>query len=157
MTLPKIGKKAPDFALSDQEGREHSPAIHKGGFVLVYFYPKDMTSGCTLEAEGFRDAFKEFSKRKITILGVSPDSAESHGKFCNKYNLPFPLLADIDKKAAHAYGVWVQKSMYGRTYMGIERSSFLIDPKGVLVKEWRKVKPIDHPKEILEDFDAIKK
>jgi len=157
MTTPKVGKKAPSFKLQDQEGSEHTLASHKGEFVLLYFYPKDMTSGCTLEAEGFRDAFKEFKKRKITILGVSPDSVESHDKFCTTYNLPFPLLADVEKKAANAYGVWVQKSMYGRKYMGIERSSFLIDPAGKLIKEWRKAKPADHPLEVLKDFDAMEK
>ncbi len=150
-----LKKKAPDFTLLDQNGKSHTLSGYRGSFVLLYFYPKDMTPGCTIEAEGFEDKTKEFKKRKIIILGVSPDSVESHKKFCEKHKLNFTLLADVGHAVCEKYGVWVEKSMYGKKYMGVERDSFLIDPKGVILKEYIKVKPDEHPDEILRDFDAL--
>ncbi len=150
-----LGKKAPDFTLLDQNGKKHMLSSYKGSYVLLYFYPKDMTPGCTIEAEEFEDKTKEFKKRKIVVLGVSPDSVESHKKFCDKHKLTFTLLADTGHNVCEKYGVWVEKSMYGKKYMGVERDSFLIDPKGVVLKEYMKVKPNEHPEEILRDFDAL--
>lgn len=154
-TKSLVGKKAPDFKLSDQGGTVRTLKDYLGKTVLLYFYPKDMTSGCTLEAQGFRDLAKEYKKRGIVVLGVSADSVASHKKFCEKESLNFTLLADIDKKTVEKYGVWKEKSMYGKKYMGISRESFLIDGAGKIVKHYEKVKPIEHPEEVLRDVDAL--
>ena len=151
-----IGKAAPFFKLEDQAGKEHSLALYKGKAVLLYFYPKDQTPGCTIEAETFRDHMDDFKDVGVVVLGMSPDSVESHKKFAEKKKLNFPLLADIDHKVAEKYGVWIEKSMYGRKYMGIERDSFLINKKGVVVKQYQKVKPEEHPEEILRDISELK-
>ncbi len=127
----------------------------KGQTVVLYFYPKDDTSGCTAQACAFRDALPDFSKVKATVLGVSRDSVASHDKFKTKYKLPFPLLADEDGKVCEAYGVWVEKSMYGRKYMGIERTTFLIDGKGVIREIWRKVKVPGHAADVLDAAAAL--
>lgn len=147
-----VGKKAPAFALEDQNGKIHKLADYKGKKVVLYFYPKDMTSGCTVEAQNFRDAMPEFEKRNVVVLGVSADDVKSHKKFEEKECLNFPLLADTDKKVVEAYGVWVEKSMYGKKYMGIQRDTFLIDEDGKVAKHYVKVKPKDHVQQLLEDI-----
>ena len=122
---------------------------------MLYFYPKDMTPGCTTQACDFRDAEKNFSDLNAVILGVSADSEDQHNKFIEKHGLPFSLLVDEDHTVSEAYGVWVEKNMYGKQFMGIERSTFLIDPTGTIVKEWRKVKVKDHIQEVLETLKSI--
>jgi peroxiredoxin Q/BCP len=122
----------------------------RGKTVLLYFYPKDNTSGCTTQACGIRDAWAEFEATGAVVLGVSPDGEASHAKFRSKYDLPFTLLADTDHAVAEAYGVWVEKSMYGKTYMGVERSTFVIGPDGVVQRVFRKVKPAEHADQVLE-------
>ena len=144
-----IGAKAPAFSAPDQSGKVVSLADFKGKKVVLYFYPKDDTPGCTTEACSFRDEHSAFLKKGAVVLGVSPDSAKSHTKFIEKFSLPFPLLADEDKAIANAYGVWVEKSMYGKTYMGVERSTFVIGPDGKLLAIYRKVKPAEHTAEVL--------
>lgn len=150
-----IGKAAPDFSLPDQEGKVHSLKTYRGKPVLLYFYPKDMTPGCTIEAEGFRDHMDDFKDAGVVVLGISPDSVDSHKKFAEKKKLNFPLLADNEHKIAEQYGVWIEKSMYGKKYMGIERDSFLLDKEGVVVKQYQKVKPEEHPEEILSDVAEL--
>jgi len=150
-----IGDKAPDFTLpTDGNGKVSLKAL-RGKNVILYFYPKDDTSGCTKEACGFRDALPDFSKTGATVIGVSKDSVASHDKFKKKYQLPFTLAADEDTAVAKEYGVWVQKSMYGRKYMGMDRATFLIDGKGVIRGLWRKVKVPGHVEEVLEAVQAL--
>ncbi len=144
------GKKAPDFTLPDQNGNKVKLSDLKGKYVVLYFYPKDDTSGCTKEACNFRDAFPKFQNIDAVILGVSPDSIASHKKFAEKYKLPFQLLADEDKKVVEKYGVWKEKSMYGKKYMGVERTTFIIDPEGKIKKIFPKVKVDNHHQEVLE-------
>ena len=144
-----VGAKAPAFSAPDQSGKIVSLSDFKGKKVVLYFYPKDDTPGCTTEACSFRDEHSAFLKKGAVVLGVSPDSAKSHSKFIEKFSLPFPLLADEDKKIANAYGVWVEKSMYGKKYMGVERSTFVIGPDGKLLAIYRKVKPAEHTAEVL--------
>lgn len=151
------GKKAPTFSLKDQDGKVHKLADYQGGLVLLYFYPKDMTSGCTVEAQGFRDAWKELRKLGVTVLGVSADSVASHKKFCEKEDLNFPLLADEKKEVVVKYGVWVEKSMYGKKYMGIQRDSFLVGKDGKILKHYVKVKPAEHPGEVIKDVKMLAK
>ena len=146
----KVGDTAPDFHLPSTEGREIALKDFRGKKnVVLYFYPKDDTPGCTKEACSFRDERPKFNKKDAVILGVSFDDLESHKKFVGKYKLPFPLLSDADKKVAEAYGVYKEKSMYGRTYMGIERSTFVIDKDGKIAQVYRKVKVDGHSDEIL--------
>ncbi|MCR4330271.1 MAG: thioredoxin-dependent thiol peroxidase [Patescibacteria group bacterium] len=151
-----IHKKAPSFKLKDQDGVIRSLSDYKGQMLLLYFYPKDMTPGCTIEAEVFRDLMKELIQEKVAVLGVSADSSARHKTFCDKHRLNFPLLSDEGKTVLQKYGVWVEKSMYGKKYMGIERESFLIDKNGIVVKHYEKVKPALHPQEVLNDVRAIK-
>jgi peroxiredoxin Q/BCP len=151
----EIGDKAPDFTLPADGGGKVSLKDLKGKTVILYFYPKDDTSGCTAEACAFRDQLPDFSKTKATVLGVSRDSVASHEKFKKKYGLTFPLLSDEAGKVTEAYGAWVEKSMYGRKYMGIDRSTFLIDPKGVIRGIWRKVKVPGHAEEVLKAAKAL--
>ena len=148
MPTPAVGKRIADFALDSSAGpwRLKDAA---GAKLVLYFYPKDNTSGCTREGEAFRDLYSEFRKAKCAVLGVSPDSVASHLKFKAKYRFPFELLADPDKEACKLFGLWKEKSMYGRKYMGVERSTFLLDGKGVLRGEWRKVKVDGHADEVL--------
>ncbi len=148
MPMPTIGKSAPAFTLDTDAGERLSLKELKGKPVVLYFYPKDDTSGCTTEACEFRDAFPRFKKSKAVILGVSPDSVKSHQKFKAKYDLPFTLLADTEHEVAEKYGVWKEKSMYGRKYMGIERTTFVIDGAGKIVKIFSKVKPAGHADEV---------
>ncbi len=143
------GKKAPDFKLKNQNGETISLNDFKGKNVVLYFYPKDNTSGCTAEACSFRDDFPKFEKTEV-ILGVSPDSVESHKKFAQKYNLNFDLLSDEKKEVLGKYDVWKEKNMYGRKYMGVERTTYIIDPEGKIKKIFRKVKVNGHNKEVLE-------
>ena len=148
----KTGDTAPAFSLPDENGQTVSSQSLKGKTYFLYFYPKDDTPGCTKEACSFRDAFSKFKKRGITVLGVSPDSEKSHQKFATKYKLPFTLLADTDHSIADAYGVYGEKKFMGRTYMGIHRTTFLIDEKGKIKKVFEKVKPEDHADEVLGAF-----
>ena len=143
------GDIAPDFELPTDDGEKVRLSQLRGKPVVVYFYPKDDTSGCTIEAKDFSRLAPEFRKAGIEIIGVSPDSIESHHKFRHKHDLKIRLAADTDKVAAMAYGVWAQKSMYGRTYMGVERATFLIDKAGRLARSWRKVKVPDHAQAVL--------
>jgi thioredoxin-dependent peroxiredoxin len=150
--MVKEGATAPAFKTTDENGETLSLKDLRGQKVVLYFYPKDDTPGCTKEACSFRDAFSKFKKRDIKILGVSPDSEKSHQKFVTKYKLPFTLLADSDHSIADTYGVWGEKKFMGRTYMGIRRTTFLIDEKGKIKKIFEKVKPEDHADEVLEAF-----
>ena len=150
MTDLKEGKKAPAFALPSSDGGKVSLKDFAGRKVVLYFYPKDDTSGCTKEACQFRDAKKEFEGAGAVILGVSPDRLPSHEKFIAKFDLPFALLSDEDHKVAEKYGVWKEKSLYGRKYMGIERTTFVIDAEGRIAKVFPKVKVPDHDREVLE-------
>lgn len=142
-------QKAPDFTLPDQDGIKHKLSDYKGQWVLLYFYPKDDTPGCTTEACSLRDNFPSFKKLGIKVFGISIDSVESHYKFANKYKLPFTLLSDEDKKVVEKYSVWQEKSMYGRKYMGTLRNSYLINPDGKIAKIYEKVKPAIHAEEVL--------
>jgi len=148
----KEGTTAPAFKTTDQNGELVSLKDLRGRKVVLYFYPKDDTPGCTKEACSFRDAYSKFKKKDITVLGVSPDKEASHQKFVTKYQLPFTLLADTDHAIAEAYGVWGEKKFMGRTYMGVHRTTFLIDEKGKIRKIFEKVKPEDHSSEVLEAF-----
>jgi peroxiredoxin Q/BCP len=148
----KEGDKAPAFTATNQDGKKVKLSDYKGKRVVLYFYPKDDTPGCTKEACSFRDADDVFRKKGIAVLGVSIDDEKSHQKFISKYQLPFDLLADTDKTMVEAYGVWGEKSMYGKKYMGTHRKTFLIDEKGKIVKIFDKVKVAEHADEVLEAF-----
>ncbi len=153
--MVKVGEKAPDFTLQDAEGSQVSLADFNGKKVVLYFYPKDDTPGCTKESCDFRDTREDFAKVGAIIIGVSPDGVESHKKFRDKYDLPFTLLADPERKAIEAFGVWKEKSMYGKKYMGVERSTFVIDEDGILVDEERKVKVDDHAAKVFERVENL--
>ncbi len=146
----EVGKKAPDFTLLDQDGKKVSLKDFKGKKIVLYFYPKDNTSGCTKEACNFRDDFPKFKKTDAVIIGISPDSVSSHKKFVEKYNLPFTLLADEEKNVVEKFGVWKEKSMYGKKYMGVERTTFIIDEEGKIKKIFNKVKVDGHNAEVME-------
>ncbi|MDO8565507.1 MAG: thioredoxin-dependent thiol peroxidase [bacterium] len=154
MKIPKVGLKAPDFTLPDQDGKTHKLSQYKGKWVLLYFYPKDDTPGCTIEACTIRDQFQDFKKIKAVVLGVSKDSVESHRKFADAYKLPFTLLSDEDKKVIKKYGVWGEKNMMGRKYMGVKRMSYLIGPDGKIKKVYENVKPPKHASEVLKDLNS---
>ena len=149
------GKKAPSFKLKDQNGKLVSLNDFKGQNIVLYFYPKDDTSGCTKEACNFKDDLPKFGKLNAVILGVSPDSIESHKKFAAKYKLPFTLLSDEEKELIKKYDVWKEKSMYGRKYMGVERSTFIIDKQGKISKIFRKVKVDKHNDEVMASIKEI--
>ncbi len=153
MTLLKPGDEAPDFETTDQDGRPLSLKDFAGKKVVLYFYPKDDTPGCTKEACAFRDGFAEFRKRRVEILGVSVDDEKSHQKFVRKYDLPFRLLADTERKIVKDYGAWGEKSLYGRLFKGIHRITYLIDETGRVAAVWPKVKPGEHARQILEFVD----
>jgi peroxiredoxin Q/BCP len=144
------GSRAPSFSLPDQAGRVVSSSSLAGKPYVLYFYPKDDTSGCTREACGFRDSLRGFGQKGVKIIGVSPDSEASHARFAGKYGLPFTLLADTEKSLARAYGVWAKKQNYGREYMGIVRSTFLVDKRGVVRKAWRGVRVDGHIDAVLD-------
>jgi len=149
------GDKAPAFTLPTDGGGTVSLAKLRGKKVILYFYPKDDTPGCTKEACGFRDNLPKFTKTDAVVIGVSKDSVKRHDNFKAKYKLPFTLAADEDGKVCEAYGVWVEKSLYGRKYMGIERATFLIDEKGVVRQVWHKVKVDGHAEEVLAAAKAL--
>lgn len=159
---PEEGRKAPSISLPSSARRKISlkDFAAKGSssrWVVLYFYPKDDTPGCTTEAGDFRDLRAKFRRQGAEILGVSPDPVEKHDKFIAKHNLNFTLLADVDRKVCEKYGVWVEKSLYGRKYMGVERSTFLIAPDGKIAKIWRKVKVKGHAEAVLEALKEAKK
>jgi thioredoxin-dependent peroxiredoxin len=143
------GRPAPDFTLESDEGRAVTLSSLRGSPVILYFYPKDDTPGCTAQACGIRDSWQEFAERGAVVLGVSPDTPESHVRFREKYGLPFTLLADPDHQVAERYGVWVEKKSYGKTYWGIERSTFVIDEDGKVSRVMRRVKPDTHAADVL--------
>jgi peroxiredoxin Q/BCP len=147
--MPAPGKKAPAFDLPSSSGENISLAGLKGKSVVLYFYPKDDTPGCTIEAQEFRASLDKFKKKNAVVLGVSPDSVKSHCKFIGKFDLNFELLADEEHAVCEKYGVWVEKSMYGKKYMGVQRATFLIGEDGKLLKVWPKVKPEGHAEEVL--------
>lgn len=150
-----IGQKAPAFRLPDQAGVLHALSDYAGSWVILYFYPKDDTPGCTKEACTFRDTLPKFKKMDAVVFGVSVDSVKKHAKFAEKYELPFTLLSDEAKEMVNAYGVWAKKKFMGREYMGTMRMSFLIDPKGKIAKIYETVKPELHPDEVLADLKAL--
>jgi len=146
----KVGDKAPDFDLPTDGGGRFRLSAQRGKAVVVYFYPKDDTAGCTLEAIDFSGRKAEFRRATATIIGISPDSTRDHDKFKAKHDLTIALAADEEKEVAEAYGVWIEKSMYGRKYMGVDRSTFLIDKDGAIARIWRKVKVEGHVQEVLD-------
>jgi peroxiredoxin Q/BCP len=148
--MPEVGQPAPEFTLHDQNGQDVSLKQFRGHPVVLYFYPKDDTSGCTKEACAFRDARADHEKAGAKVIGVSPDDVQSHRKFADKYELPFTLLADPEKTVCQAYGVWKEKSMYGRTYLGVERTTFVIDRTGKIARVFPKVKVDGHSDAVLE-------
>lgn len=146
----KVGEKAPDFTLKNQDGEEVSLSQYKGKNIVLYFYPKDMTPGCTTQACDFRDNYSEFDELNTVILGISPDPIERHQKFIDKHDLPFPLLADTEHEVAELYDVWKLKKMFGREYYGIERSTFIIDAEGIVREVWRRVRVKGHIEKTLQ-------
>lgn len=151
-TLLKVGQKAPAFSLTNEKGEKISLKNFAGKKIVLYFYPKDDTPGCTQESCDFRDSFSRLKKDGIVVLGVSKDSEASHQKFKTKYGLPFSLLSDVEGKMCQAYGVWKEKNLYGRKYMGIERTTFLLDESGKIAKIYPKVSVKGHVDEVLEDL-----
>lgn len=142
--------KAPEFELKDSEGKNHKLADYAGQTIVIYFYPKDDTPGCTKEACSFRDSYQDFRDAGIEVIGISPDTEKSHLKFRRKYDLPFVLLADPDHAVCELYGVWGVKKNYGREYEGVFRSTFIIDPQGIVKRVFKNVKPSDHSQEVLQ-------
>lgn len=151
MVLEK-GEKAPDFELKDSEGKVHKLSDYSGERMVLYFYPKDDTPGCTAEACSFRDTYVDFKNADVTIIGISPDKVESHKKFKEKYSLPFTLLADPDHQVCEAYGVWGLKKSFGREYEGVYRTTYIIDPEGQVQRVFENVKPSDHSQEVLKEL-----
>jgi len=152
ITMLEIGTKAPDFTLPDQNGNMHSLSEYRGKKVILYFYPKDNTAGCTKQACGFAERYPQFTEKGAVVLGVSKDSVASHKKFEEKYGLPFTLLADPELVVIQAYDVWQEKKNYGKTYMGVVRSTYLIDENGKIVKAFDKVKAADNPEQMLGEL-----
>lgn len=150
------GNKVPDFTLPDQDGNLHSMKDQKGKWTLIYFYPKDDTPGCTVEACTIRDNYDSFKKMGITVWGISVDPVKKHAKFAEKYELPFTLLSDENKEVVELFGVWGKKKFMGREYMGTSRVSFLIDDKGMISKVYEEVKPANHAEEVLQDAKGLK-
>ena len=155
MSKISIGVAAPDFTLTDQNGNTHTLSAHRGSWVLIYFYPKDNTPGCTKQACVIRDSWSEFKKFNCTVFGISTDSEKSHKKFEEKFELPFTLLADTEKEVVRAYDVWAPKKFMGREFLGTLRTSFLIDPEGNIAKIYEKVKPEIHAEEVLADLEQF--
>lgn len=153
MTI-EVGQQVPDIELTGDNGEKVKLSDFRGKHIVLYFYPKDMTPGCTTEACDFRDRHQSFAELDAVIIGVSPDSQDKHQKFKEKHDLPFLLLVDDEQKLSEAFGVWKLKKNFGKEYTGIERSTFLINKEGTLVKEWRKVKVKDHVEEALEELKA---
>ena len=155
MEMPATGSHAPDFTLLDQDGKKHTLSGYRGKWVLLYFYPKDDTPGCTIEACTIRDQFRNFKNIGAVVLGVSTDSVASHKKFANAYELPFTLLSDEYKEVVGRYGVFGEKKFMGKTHMGTSRTSFLIDPNGNIAKVYEKVKPELHAQEAIADLKVL--
>ena len=155
----KVNDTAPNFSLPDKDGRKHqlSEYLKSGKYVLLYFYPKDNTSGCTKEALALAEKYKEFADLNTIVIGISKDSPDSHAKFITKYNLPFVLLSDQTTEVINRYGAWQEKSMYGKKYMGTARISYLIEPTGKIIGVYPKVKPDVHAQEVLDDLRGIQK
>ena len=153
--LPKVGTKAKNFTLPDQEGKLHILKEYTGQWVVLYFYPKDDTPGCMVEACQFRDTFPQFKRSQAVVFGVSVDAVKKHAKFAMKYELPFTLLSDEEKKVVELYGVWAKKKFMGREYMGILRTTFLINPVGKIAKIYENVKPSGHAEEVLKDINEL--
>ena len=156
MTMPQVGDPAPDFTLADETGTRHRLADQRGRWVVLYFYPKDDTPGCTVEACEFRDANDDILARDAVVWGVSPQGAESKAAFKSKYELPFTLLADEGHAVSETYGTWVEKSNYGRTYFGTGRTTFLVDPEGRVARVWPKVTAQGHAKQVLAALDEVR-
>jgi len=156
MSMPEAGDPAPDFSLPDEHGTMHRLSEQRARWTVVYFYPKDDTPGCTVEACAFRDANDDLMAAGATVWGISPDDATSHGRFREAFHLNFTLLSDEDHATADAYGAWVEKSKDGRTYMGAQRSTFLVGPDGRVAHAWHKVRPEGHPDEVAAALDAAK-
>lgn len=148
------GEKAPEFELMDSEGNLHRLSDYKGQTIVVYFYPKDDTPGCTKEACSFRDTYADFRKAGVEIIGISPDTVNSHAKFTGKYDLPFILLSDPDHEVCEAYGVWGLKKSFGREYEGVYRTTFIIGPEGEIKRVFENVRPSDHSQEVLETLKS---
>ena len=148
----EVGTKAPDFTLSDQNGNMHSLSEYRGKKVILYFYPKDNTAGCTKQACGFAERYPRFTEKGAVVLGISKDSVASHKKFEEKYGLPFTILSDPELVAIQAYDVWQEKKNYGKTYMGVVRTTYLIDENGKIVKAFDKVKAVDNPEQMLGEL-----
>ena len=153
----RVGDPAPDFTLQDESGKLHRLSDYQGKTVLLYFYPKDDTTGCTKEACNFRDDYSAYQKTGITILGISPDASNSHAKFKTKYQLPFSLLADLDHRVASEYGVWGRKKLMCRAYDGILRTTFLIGPDSRILRVFENVKPAEHSAEVLAEVEKMEK
>jgi peroxiredoxin Q/BCP len=154
VSIPEVGDLAPDIALPDDTGTVHRLADQRGRWTIVYFYPKDDTPGCTIEACEFRDANETIHERGADVWGISPQGAQSKRAFREKFGLPFILLADVGHAVADAYGSWVEKVNYGKTYMGVARTTFLVDPEGRIARTWPKVKPEGHAAEVIAALDA---
>lgn len=152
----EIGKSIPQFSLPDQDRKIHNIKDYKGKWVIIYFYPKDLTPGCTTEACNFQEALPDFNSIDAVIFGISKDSVKQHKKFANKYNLQFSLLSDENSDVCEQFGVWQKKSMYGKEYMGIARSTFIVNPAGKIVKVYPKVNVKEHHSEILNDLKELK-
>lgn len=150
-----MNKPFPSFKLEDQDGKVWTEKDFSGKWTVLYAYPKDMTSGCTIEAHDFTENLKHFQKFGAQVLGISPDDTKSHQKFCNKDGITFPLLADTEMTLLKKLGVWVEKSMYGKKYMGVDRSTWIIDRDGKIVKEWHKVSVAGHVQEVLEALQGL--
>ena len=155
MSMPTVGDAAPPISLPDETGEVHDLADQRGRWTILYFYPKDDTPGCTVEACEFRDANATINERGADVWGISPQSSGSKRSFREKFDLPFPLLADEQHEAAEAYGSWVEKQNYGRTYMGTARTTFLVDPDGRIARVWSKVKPEGHAAEVMAALDEL--
>jgi peroxiredoxin Q/BCP len=156
MSMPVVGDLAPEVALPDETGTIHRLGDQRGRWTVLYFYPKDDTPGCTVEACGFRDDIGAYGERSTDVWGVSPQGAVSKRAFREKFSLPFPLLSDEDHAVAEAYGSWVEKQNYGRTYWGTARTTFLVDPDGRIARTWPKVKAEGHPAEVLAALDELR-
>ena len=155
MALLEEGRKAPAFTLADQDGEKHRLSACAGASVVLFFYPKDDTSTCTQEVCAFRDDYSRFKRAKTHVFGISPQDVKSKAKFATKHDLPYPILADIDAKVCDKYGVWQEKSMYGNTYMGVVRTTYLIDAKGKVARRWDKVKVKGHIVDVLEAVNSL--
>jgi len=153
--ISMIGNPAPDFTLKDENGKLRSLSDHRGEWVVLYFYPKDMTAGCTLEAQEFRDHEYELSDLDATVIGISADTVKSHKEFCDNLSLKFTLLSDPEGEVCRMYDVWREKSMFGTKHFGIERTTFLIDPSGIVRKLYSRVKPLGHAEAVIKDIQEL--